>query len=110
MARPEKNAEDRHGYSIKFRVTKAERNLIRERADASGKSVSDFVRTLALTGLVEVRESKADVALIRELNRIGVNINQIAKRLNATGRLRHYWALEIMLQRLSAHIDRLQDT
>jgi uncharacterized protein (DUF1778 family) len=109
MARPEKNAEDRHGSWIKFRVTEAERNLIRERADTSGKSVSDFVRTLALTGLVEVRESQADFELIQAINRIGVNINQIAKRFNATDRLR-YRALDLMLSRLDEYLDRLQDT
>jgi hypothetical protein len=109
MARPEKNAEDRHGHWIKFRCTESERNLIRERAETSGKSVSDFVRTMALGGLIEIRESKADVALIRELNRIGTNINQITKRLNASGHLRHQ-SLDIMLSRLDEYLDRLQDT
>jgi uncharacterized protein (DUF1778 family) len=109
MARPEKNDEDKHSSWLKFRVTETERNLIRERADMSGKSVSDFVRTLALSGKIEIRESQADFELIQALNRIGVNINQISKRYNASGHLRHQ-SLDIMLSRLDEYLDRLQDT
>ena len=50
---------------IKFRVTEAERDLILEKMK-----------------LVPTRNIKAMTA---EIQKIGVNINQIAKRVNATG-------------------------
>jgi hypothetical protein len=108
MARPPKNDEEKHARWIKFRVTEAERNLILARAGTSGKSVSDFLRSMALDGRIEIRESKADFELIQALNHIGVNINQITKRFNASGQLRHR-SLELMLNRLDETLDRLQD-
>ncbi|GAB4485565.1 MAG: hypothetical protein OHK006_11900 [Thermodesulfovibrionales bacterium] len=69
--------------AIKFRVSADELAAIRERADSTGETVSEFVRTLALRGRVVPREAINE--LIREVNKVGVNLNQLARRANEAG-------------------------
>jgi hypothetical protein len=45
-------------------------------------SLSDFVRARITGGTVNVRPALSDARLLSELNRCGVNLNQIARRLN----------------------------
>jgi hypothetical protein len=68
-------------------VTAAERVYIEQQAATAGVSVTEFVRASALGRRVAVRRATADERLLLEINRIGVNLNQIAARVNFTGRL-----------------------
>lgn len=50
----------------------------------NGKSFSDFAREILLNGKVKVsRVQKVDPDLIYHLNRIGNNLNQIARAVNS---------------------------
>jgi hypothetical protein len=84
---------------------------IEERAAASNRLVSDFVREQALTGKVLVRAFNTLSAIDRhDLARIGSNLNQIARACNATGdtyRARH---IESLLDELRGLLDRLSPT
>lgn len=78
------------GASVVFRCTPAEKAHLVTRAHDAGVSLSTLMREAL--GLVDTRRRrpmpKADPALLRELGRIGGNINQIARWLNianATG-------------------------
>lgn len=72
-------------------------------------NVSEYVRDMALHGAVNVvRERRLDFASAEELRRIGVNINQQTKALNATGvmpiELRRLWGkLEAILDGVLTH-------
>lgn len=52
-------------------------------AAASGLSLSEYVRQRLLSGKVTPRPALDDAQVLAELNRCGVNLNQIAKRLNS---------------------------
>jgi hypothetical protein len=73
------------GASVIFRCTAAEKALLLGRAEAAGVSLSVLMREAL--GLVETRRRrpvpKADPALLRELGRMGGNLNQVARWLNA---------------------------
>ena len=69
------------------RVTAAELAFVQEQAARAGLSLSEYCRRLVLRRKVSPRRSEADEALLLELNRIGVNLNQIAHRLNAGGKI-----------------------
>ena len=60
-----------------MRVTEAEEAELRERAQAARLSMGAYLRRRALGQRVRI------AAELRELNRIGVNLNQMARALNS---------------------------
>ena len=68
------------------RVTQAELVHLQSLAESAGLTVTDFVRQRALSGRASparpVSPSGVQASFITELNRIGVNLNQIARQLN----------------------------
>lgn len=84
--RPRKaEAERRDATLPPVRVTAAELAHVLQLAEAAGLSLSDFVRHRALNWRMPRRTSETDDRTIYELNRVGVNLAQIVKRLNMTG-------------------------
>ena len=73
---------------LNFRVTEQERRLIEERMQEFGTTNREaYLRKIAIDGMIvklEVQELKEIVSLMR---RTSNNINQIARRLNETGRI-----------------------
>lgn len=69
---------------ITLRLSAEERALIKTRAEKSQKSLADFIRAAALGQPLTVRQSRelSDADRLA-MQRIGVNLNQIAKHLNA---------------------------
>ncbi len=83
MARPKKVAQERRTETVAARFTVAEAAIVESQAAAAGMTVSEYVRVLALTQDVKPRKTKLEASLLVELNRIGVNINQLAHAANA---------------------------
>ena len=86
MARPTKAQHEKRAAQLPpIRVTVAEQAHVEEQAHNAQMSVTDYLRTLALHEEVKPPQSKIDAAFLMELNRIGVNLNQLAHAAN-TGR------------------------
>ena len=67
----------------KFRVTPRENELIKERMTLHGfKNFNTYARYMLLTGEVVTVDYSELVKLRTEINRIGTNINQLAKYVN----------------------------
>ena len=73
---------------LNFRVTEQERRMIEERMQEFGTTNREaYLRKIAIDGMIvklEVQELKEIVSLMR---RTSNNVNQIARRLNETGRI-----------------------
>ena len=71
---------------IKFRVTEAERDLILEKMKLiPTDNMAAYLRKIAIDGYI-IQVDHTDIkAMTAEIQKIGVNVNQIAKRANATG-------------------------
>ena len=73
---------------LNFRVTEREKQLIEERMQEIGTTNREaYLRKIAIDGMLvklEVQELKEIVSLMR---RTSNNVNQIARRLNETGRI-----------------------
>ncbi|MDA3817340.1 MAG: MobC family plasmid mobilization relaxosome protein [Prolixibacteraceae bacterium] len=67
---------------MKFWVTDEEKERILKKAKGS-QSLSDFLRKIALKGRVIHPVPAIDRTTFTELNRIGNNLNQIARHLNS---------------------------
>ena len=97
MARPKKARADARGLVFGVRLTPDERATLEARAAALGVTVTDYARAAVLGGRVEGAKPlsfegspsgapetpPAGVAHIVALNRVGVNLNQIARALNS---------------------------
>lgn len=84
MARPKKAPTEKRSEQVSVRLSPVELARLQDKADESRQSVTAFVRAAAMGKPVTVRQEQAgDFELRQELRRIGVNLNQIAKSLNA---------------------------
>jgi len=75
-----KENKERRSAWIKMRVTPDEKKLIESKASALGQTVTDFLRQRALD--YRLRQSPLEKERIRQLARIGSNMNQIARWAN----------------------------
>ncbi len=71
---------------IKFRVTEEEHRIIEQRMKLVPTSnMAAYMRKLALDGYI-IQIDHTDIKkMTAEIQKIGVNVNQIAKRVNSTG-------------------------
>ena len=71
---------------IKFYVTEEERTLIEQKMKlVPTRNMAAYLRKIAIDGYI-IQTDHSDIkAMTAEIQKIGVNINQIAKRVNATG-------------------------
>lgn len=74
MARPRKQQHER----FNLRYTLAELEFLRAEASKAALSPHEYARRRTLGARLPTSSGRADPALINELNRIGVNLNQLA--------------------------------
>lgn len=78
--------DDKRDVIIKFRVNPAENELIEKKFRLSScSSRSRFIRKMIVEGMILHFDSDKEKNLLVSVNRIAANINQIARRVNATG-------------------------
>ena len=71
---------------VKFYVTEEERRLIREKMKLiPTRNMAAYLRKMAIDGYVVHIDTTDIRAQTAELQKIGVNVNQIARRVNSTG-------------------------
>lgn len=74
--------------TIFVRSTSAEKNAIKERMELAGYTdMSSFMREMALKGYIINVNTKELRDVSYELHKIGVNINQVAHRVNESQRV-----------------------
>ncbi len=81
-------AKQRKGRLINVRVSDAEHSAIEEAAKSAGMSVSAFFRSLLLEGagvrpILTAEDRLIMAALLEDMRMIGINLNQVARSLNA---------------------------
>lgn len=83
MARPKKQMHEKRDQRFNLRFTAAEIEYLRVQAQRAGLDPHDYARRRTLgTPAVSAGSRRADPALISELNRIGVNLNQLARAVH----------------------------
>lgn len=88
MAQSRTDAADNRMRRIDIRVTPEELARIDERAEEAGLSRSEFIRNAAMNSQVTVKQEKhPNFQLIYEINKIGVNLNQLVHNSHIYGRL-----------------------
>lgn len=93
----------------KMRVTPRENELIKERMELHGfKNFNTYARYMLLTGEIVTVDYSELIKLRTEINRIGTNINQLAKYINTNEEitLENFQNLQASL----AEVKRLMDS
>lgn len=73
---------------IRIRVTETEKEMIKRKSLAAGfESINSYAHKMLLSGLVVKVDLKELLELNNEINKIGVNINQIAYKANFSNRV-----------------------
>jgi hypothetical protein len=83
--RPRKDPAERRSHTHGLRLSPKEKEELERRAERAGLSLSAYLRRRGLGRPIKTRVEKEATD---ELNRIGVNLNQIARVANA-GDLKH---------------------
>jgi hypothetical protein len=65
---------------LKLRVSREEKAAVVAKAEAQGQTVTDFLRQRALD--YRLRQTPLEKERVRQLARIGVNLNQLARWAN----------------------------
>ena len=80
--RPKLQATDKRNDTIRLRVTTAEKAAYHAKAAAAGRTMSEWFRDLGDGYNPRPPATAVDMAFVQELNRIGVNLNQITRSIN----------------------------
>lgn len=108
MARPTKEEGDKLSATLPaVRCTASEKKLIQTRSEDAGLSVSEYVRRMVLNGQVIIKHNKTDFEATQQLRKLGVNLNQQTKKLNATGVLPQ--ELKNLWQKLNVVLDQMME-
>lgn len=85
MGRPKISPQERRDCRVTIMLTTQERVELEARADALGLSLSEFIRrrTLGVALPPQSADRQTRDKLATSLLRIGVNLNQISKHMNA---------------------------
>lgn len=84
MARPTKAPEERRTERLSgVRLTAAELHHVEDMAARAGLGVAEFCRRAIMGQRILSRRSDVNERTLAELNRIGVNLNQIAHAVNS---------------------------
>ena len=111
MARPKKPEHERKSSSTFVRMTDMERAQVEQYAAAHGLTLAEFFRRRALgyrlpsTNINRQQLAEATTALLR----IGVNLNQLAKHVNA-GRDTPVFELSDLIARINSTMDALDES
>jgi hypothetical protein len=71
---------------LRFFVTKAERDMILEKMRLlDTENLSAYLRKMAIDGYIIVTDFTAAKETAAQIQKVGVNVNQIARRVNTVG-------------------------
>lgn len=94
MARPKKEQHERRTASVRADLTEAEKVFVQQQAARAGLSEAEYLRRRVLGApvLAAAAARRADPALVSELNRIGVNVNQLARAHHTGTDFVRFWS------------------
>ena len=84
----EKQSGRKRDIMIRFRVTEAEQEMILEKMRQLGtNNLAAYLRKIAIDGYIINTDNSDLKSIAAEMQKIGININQIARRVNSTSRI-----------------------
>jgi len=89
---------------LNIRLTEYEKDYIEDKAKSVNMHISSYARKIMMDGAIIYRDTTVFSKCMRELNAIGVNINQIAHNTNIINNVIHNDVIQLKKQ-----FERLKD-
>lgn len=90
--RPRKADQERRIESVRADLTVAEKTHVRRQAAKAGLSEAEYTRRRVLGFEVTAAARRSfDPALVAEVNRVGVNVNQLTRSVHMGREFTAYW-------------------
>lgn len=106
-----KPPRERRTEQVKIRLTVLELKALREAADAADMTLATYVRHRATGARIVQRKAAADAAIVTELNKIGVNLNQLTRATHRGSAMQAFWReIGIELRKVLAKVASRYDT
>jgi hypothetical protein len=83
--RPTKGAAEKKSYKVSLKMATEEYYSLKSKARLAGITMSEYVRYAIIKSEVKQRLSPEYLGYVRQLSGMANNINQIARKANATG-------------------------
>ncbi|MCD8282008.1 MAG: MobC family plasmid mobilization relaxosome protein [Prevotella sp.] len=83
--RPRKRRSELRSHHVKAGFNDSEFDTVCRKAQEAGEQVSEYVRKASLNATVKAHINDEQLELIRNIARMGNNVNQLAKQANAAG-------------------------
>lgn len=84
MARPKVSHAEKKSVRFTFRLTRKEKQELFQLAEISGCTPANLIHDKLFKGrFPSAKAARVDVGIYLELKKIGVNVNQLAKRVNS---------------------------
>jgi len=84
MARPKKESKVKKTRSINVHLSELDYELIKKKAEKVNLPMSEFLRQTCFKTHISVPDTNL-VRILSELSKIGANLNQLTKKVNANG-------------------------
>lgn len=91
MARPKKQPDEQRLSSVRADLTLAEKAFVQEQAATAGLSEAEYTRRRVLGVTVRPAPRRADASMVAELNRVGINVNQLARSVHLDRDFVRHW-------------------
>lgn len=99
MARPKKHEHEKRDQRFNLRLTVEEIEHLRAQAAIAGLPPHEYARLRVTGHVVKPAKSQIEASVVSELNRIGVNVNQLARSVHRGREFQDHWkALRHQLQ------------
>jgi len=106
--RPRKGLAEKLKYRVVVKLRTEDYYNLKARAREAGISATEFARQAIVSGRVVARLTPEQVTNIRTLCGMGNNLNQIAKKANATGYVAARPEYLFLAQKIDELLNRLQ--
>jgi hypothetical protein len=107
--RPKKETAEKKGYKISLKMATEEYYSLKAKARLAGITRSEYIRRCILSSEVKQRLSSEHLGYIRQLSGMANNVNQIARKANATGFMEAHRECMAMVTDLDTVIKQIED-
>lgn len=107
--RPQKETADKKGYKVTLKMATEEYYSLKAKSRMAGLTRSEYIRQCIQSSEVKQRSSPEIMNYIRQLSGMANNINQIAKKANASGYLEVHKNCVTAINDLDMLIKKIED-